>query len=125
MKSLNIKNAQKAASDLLDSLGVDLSDPNYEGTPERMVEVFVDFTYFLRSESKAEIDKHFSVLFPKHNSQKVEYKGMIVQSPVRVYSMCSHHFLPVIYDIAFAYIPKKGEQLGFSKIVRILRLIAK
>lgn len=33
--------------------------------------------------------------------------------------------LPVIYDIAFAYIPKKGEQIGFSKIVRILRHIAK
>jgi GTP cyclohydrolase I len=33
--------------------------------------------------------------------------------------------LPVIYDIAFAYIPKNGEQIGFSKIVRILRHIAK
>lgn len=33
--------------------------------------------------------------------------------------------MPIIYDIAFAYIPDKGKQIGFSKIVRILRYIAK
>lgn len=117
--------AEKAASELLINLGVDLTDPNYEGTPRRMVEVFYDFTSALREESKADIDEHFQILFPKHNGRKVEYRGMLVQSPIRVYSFCSHHMLPVIYDIAFAYIPKKGEQIGFSKIIRILRHIAK
>jgi GTP cyclohydrolase I len=33
--------------------------------------------------------------------------------------------LPVIYDIAFAYIPKGGKYLGFSKVIRILRYLAK
>jgi GTP cyclohydrolase I len=33
--------------------------------------------------------------------------------------------LPVIYDVAFAYIPARGKQIGFSKIVRVLRQIAK
>ena len=50
---------------------------------------------------------------------------MLVQSPIRVYSLCSHHFLPVIYDISFAYIPQENRQIGFSKIIRIINLIAK
>lgn len=107
----------------MENLGVDLTDGNYQGTPKRMVEVLADFTSAIRGEK--EIDEHFEAIFPKHNDCKQEYRGMLVQSPIRVYSMCSHHFLPVIYDIAFAYIPNAGQQLGFSKIIRVLRQIAK
>lgn len=124
-KSLNATKAEKAASELLDSLGVDLSDPNYKGTPKRMVKVLASFTTALREESNNELENHFNVLFPKHKGRRVEYKGMLVQSPIRVYSLCSHHMLPIIYDISFAYIPNSGEQIGFSKIIRILRHVAK
>lgn len=117
--------AEIAAKELLENLGVDLSDPNYEMTPRRIVEYLYDFTSSLHQESKKELEQHFETLFPQHLDRKVPYKGMLVQSPIRVYSLCSHHFLPVIYDIAFAYIPQNGEQIGFSKIVRILRHIAK
>jgi len=125
MVYVNTDKAEKAAKELLSSLGVDLTNPNYKGTPRRMVKVLVEFTSALREESNSELEDHFSVLFSKHNNTRKEYKGMLVQSPIRVYSLCSHHMLPVIYDIAFAYIPKKDEQIGFSKIVRILRHIAK
>jgi len=124
-RTIDLTKAESAAKELLANLGLDLTDPNYEDTPRRMVGVLAEFTSSLREESEKELEEHFSVLFPKHNDRKVKYKGMIVQSPVRVYSLCSHHMLPVIYDIAFAYIPKNGKQIGFSKIVRILRHIAK
>lgn len=123
--SLDLSAAETAAKELLLNLGLDLTDPNYEGTPRRMVEVLVEFTSALREESKIELEENFSVLFPKHNGRRLEYKGMLVQSPIRVYSLCSHHMLPVIYDISFGYIPKGGKQIGFSKVVRILRCIAK
>lgn len=123
--TLDIEAAEKAAEGLMRNLGLDLTDPNYRETPKRMVKVLVDFTSSVRKESEKELEDHFSVLFPKHNGRRMQYRGMLVQSPIRVYSLCSHHMLPIIYDIAFAYIPKKGEQIGFSKIVRILRHIAK
>lgn len=125
-KSSDLTRAETAAKELLSSLGLDLTDPNYEGTPRRMIGVLAEFTSALCEESKSKIiEEHFSVLFPKHNGRKIAYKGMLVQNPIRVYSLCSHHMLPVIYDIAFAYVSKKGEQIGFSKIVRVLRHIAK
>jgi GTP cyclohydrolase I len=125
VQKFDVIKAEKCAKGLLESLGMDLTDSNYEGTPRRMVEVLADFTSALRDDSKRELDVHFNVLFSKHKDRKVQYKGMLVQSPIRIYSLCSHHMLPVIYDIAFAYIPQKGEQIGFSKIIRILRHIAK
>ena len=124
-KVLDLTKAELAAKQLLLSLGIDLKDHNYKETPKRMVEVLAEFTSSLREESKSELEEHSNTLFPKHNDRRVQYKGMLVQSPIRVYSLCSHHMLPVIYDIAFAYIPKKGKQIGFSKIVRILRHIAR
>ena len=122
---MDIHKANMAAQELLTNLGLDLQDANYPNTPARLVEVFVDFTQGLRDENNAELKTHFGVLFPKHADSKVPYKGMLVQSPIRIYSLCSHHLLPIIYDIAFAYIPKNGEQIGFSKIIRILRLLAR
>lgn len=124
MGLINQDKAQKAAAELLQQLGVDLTDGNYKDTPRRMVEVFTEFTAALRQDGKDELDQYFSTVFPKHNDTKAYYKGMIVQSPIRIYSLCSHHFLPVIYDISFAYIPQPGEQIGFSKVVRILKQIA-
>lgn len=125
LTTTHIEEATKAAAIMLENLGMDLTDPNYKGTPRRMVEVISDFTTALREDANNELDEHFGVTFPKHNDCANDYRGMLVQSPIRVYSLCSHHLLPVIYDIAFAYIPKDGKQIGFSKVVRILRLIAK
>ena len=125
IQTTDLDKAEKFARGLLVSIGLDLSDPNYICTPRRMVEVFAEFTSALREESDAELEKYFNATFPKHNGRKREYKGMLVQSPIRVYSLCSHHMLPVIYDIAFAYVPKRNKQIGFSKVVRIFRHIAK
>lgn len=124
MNKLNLRKAEDSARDLLVNLGLDLLDPNYKDTPRRFVEVFTEFTSSLRQGSDSQLEEHFSVLFPKHRNRKVGYKGMLVQSPIRIYSLCSHHLLPVVYDIAFGYIPNKGEQIGFSKIIRILKHIA-
>ena len=90
-----------------------------------MVEVLVEFTSALRKESSAELEEHFSISFPHHKNVRREYGEMVVQSPIRVYSLCSHHMLPIIYDIAFAYIPRKGRLIGLSKIARALSNIAK
>lgn len=111
------------ATQMLRELGFDLSDPNYKETPSRMVEVFLQFTKGIRDDNKKEIDENFNKVFPNHNGMK-HYKGMIVQSPLKVYSLCSHHLLPIIYKVYFAYIPQDQRQIGFSKVLKILRLVA-
>ena len=39
---LDLTKAELAAKELLLNLGLDLKDPNYEGTPKRMVEVLAE-----------------------------------------------------------------------------------
>ena len=112
------------AKKLLISLGLDLNDKNYDKTPERFVDWLCQFTNCLNDGNKKEIDNVLDVHFPKHSDLQSYYKGMILQSPIRVYSLCSHHLLPVIYDISIAYIPSENRQLGFSKLTRAIRLMA-
>jgi GTP cyclohydrolase I len=43
-RTLDLTKAEIAAKDLLTNLGLDLTDPNYEGAPRRIVEVLAEFT---------------------------------------------------------------------------------
>lgn len=115
-----ISDHEKAVQSLeffLKFLGLNLDDANYNRTPFRMVKAYSDLCRGLLPESKAELAELLDVRFP------TRYKGMIIQDPITVYSLCSHHLLPVTYEISFGYIPH-GHSLGFSKSVKAIELLA-
>jgi GTP cyclohydrolase IA len=107
---------------VLENLGFDMTDKNYKKTPERFVKFLESFTESLRENN---YEKYFDSVFPCHNGRDNAYKGMLIQGPIRVYSTCSHHLLPAVYDVFFAYLPQENKMIGFSKIVRIIKEIAK
>ncbi|SRR5258706_8690124 len=109
--------ATNIASQFLEILGVDLTDENFRGTPNRFAKTFLTLCRGLSKEAQEEIKVNLACRFP------TKYKGMIIQEPIRVYSLCSHHLLPVTYDVLFGYIPKKTT-LGFSKSIKTIELIA-
>ena len=49
---------------------------------------------------------------------------MVVLTGIEAFSVCPHHFVNIHYDISFGYIPN-GEELGLSKIARVLVEYAK
>lgn len=110
-------NLQKAATDFLINLGVDLNDENFKDTPSRFARTYLNLCRGLYKESLIEVSELLSCRFP------TTYKGMIIQEPIRVYSLCSHHLLPVTYDVLFGYIPK-NTSLGFSKSIKAIELLA-
>ena len=111
-------------SNILSKLGLNLNDDNYKKTPKRMTDFFVEFTEFTRQKDEM-LKEHFKINFPKHINSEKSYNGMLFQPSIEVYSLCSHHLIPILYNISFAYIPKESKQIGFSKIIRILSDIAK
>lgn len=119
-----MNNGYEVAKKLLISLGLDLKDKNYNKTSEHFVDWLCHFTNCLKDGNKKEIDDVLDVHFPKHSNLQSYYKGMILQSPLRVYSLCSDHLLPVIYSVSIAYIPSENRQIGFSKLTRAIRLMA-
>jgi len=112
-------NVERAARLFLESLGVDLSDENLRETPKRMAKTYTDLCQYTNPDGLArrKAEEELSKTFP------TKYKGMIIQEPIRIYSLCSHHLLPVTYDILFGYIPKYLT-LGFSKSIKAIRLLA-
>jgi GTP cyclohydrolase I len=113
----DIRLVEKYLADMLVELGIDITSPNFTGTPERFAEWLLEFTK-TNDELRDECDEFASAVFP-HNRE-----DMIVSDPFIVYSMCPHHFLPVEFKVIVGYIPK-GHVVGLSKLVRITDAVAK
>lgn len=113
----NLIEARRGARMLVEGLGLDIADPNLIGTPRRIVKTMLEITEGNDFAAQEEIRSLLSTAFP------TVYKGMVILDPIVVYSLCSHHLLSVEYVVLFGYIPKKLS-LGFSKIVKAIKLIA-
>ena len=55
---------------------------------------------------------------------KYGYNQMLVEKNISVYSMCEHHFVPIIGKAHVAYMAN-GKVIGLSKIHRLVKYYAK
>ncbi len=113
----NEKLAERGARLLVEGLGLNLADPNMIGTPSRIVKSLRGLMVGQYVGAQARIKKDLAAVFPTH------YKGMIILEPVNCVSLCSHHLLPVQYQVYFGYLAA-DKSLGFSKIVKVINTIA-
>jgi GTP cyclohydrolase I len=103
---------------LQDRFGLVL-DANFADTPERVSRMYDELFSGLRDTEK-QVTEVLKSSFP------AGYNQMIVTKDIEVFSMCPHHFLPVHYSVAIAYIPSPmGEVLGLSKLARLVEILAK
>jgi|SRR5690554_181584 len=103
-------------SEIMQILGLDLSDDSLNGTPKRVAKMFVKETFSgLNPDNKPEIS-----LF----ENKYGYKKMLIEKDITLYSNCEHHFVPIIGKVHVAYIPDK-QVIGLSKINRLVQYYAK
>ncbi len=109
--------AERGARVLVEGLGLNLADPNILGTPIRITKTLKEMMRGIRPDAQEEIKKHLATVFP------TKYKGMIILEPIKCVSLCSHHLMPISYEVLFGYIPK-DKSLGFSKVIKVINLIA-
>lgn len=104
---------------VLDGLRVSLKDQHFIGTPERVLRSYYELLE--GRDSEKEMASIFSESFPS------TYEGMVILDPVKCFSICPHHLLPIEYDVNIGYISKKGsgKTLGLSKLARVVKLLAK
>jgi GTP cyclohydrolase I len=102
--------------EIMETMGLDLSDDSLQGTPHRVAKMFVkEIFYGLNPENKPKI----SVFENKFN-----YGEMLVEKNINMNSTCEHHFLPIVGKAHVAYI-SNGEVIGLSKINRIVDYYAR
>ena len=111
---------EETISTMLKQLGIDLTDPNFKGTPKRIKKVFREML-LSPIEIHDELDRIFSKAFPTN------YTGIVFVSDITSHSICPHHFLPIEYDSTVAYIPgdELNKVIGLSKIIRLVQLLSK
>jgi GTP cyclohydrolase I len=102
--------------EIMDVMGLDLTDDSLKGTPERVAKMYIDEIFSgLNPANKPKI-----ALF----DNKYQYNQMLVEKNISFYSNCEHHFVPIIGKAHIAYI-SSGKVIGLSKLNRIVQYYAK
>ena len=97
-------------------LGLDLNDNSLKGTPYRVAKMYVKETCIgLKADEKPEIS-----LF----DNKYNYDKILIEKNISFYSICEHHFVPIVGKAHVGYI-SSGKVIGLSKIHRIINYFAK
>ena len=103
-------------TDIMKTLGLDLTDDSLIETPKRVAKMYVNEIFWgLDYEA-----------FPKCTAvdNKMQYNEMVVERNVNVQSNCEHHFVVIDGLTTVAYVPKQ-RVLGLSKINRIVEYFSK
>jgi GTP cyclohydrolase I len=102
--------------DIMNIMGLDLTDDSLQGTPHRVAKMYIKEIFSgLNPENKPSI---------KLFENKYQYKEMLVERNITFYSNCEHHFVPIIGKAHVAYI-SNGKVIGLSKLNRIVQYFAK
>lgn len=111
-----IASIKKDVQNIMNTLGLDLTDDSLKGTPTRVAKMFVQ--------------EIFSGLDPQKKPKastfenKYKYQEMLVEKNITLYSTCEHHLLPIVGKAHIAYI-SNGTVVGLSKMNRIVDYYAK
>lgn len=102
--------SQKHA-EIMEILGLDLSDDSLSETPQRVAKMYVDEIFGGLWEEE----------FPKITvvENRMSYDEMLVETGITFNSTCEHHFLPILGRAHIAYVCK-GKVLGLSKFNRVV-----
>jgi GTP cyclohydrolase IA len=107
---------ERKFKDIMETLGLDLSDDSLIETPKRVAKMYVGEIFW-----GLDYDA-----FPKCTTvdNKMKYDEMVVERNVSVQSNCEHHFVVIDGLATVAYIPRQ-KVLGLSKINRIVEYFSK
>ena len=102
--------------EIMQVLGLDLTDDSLSGTPRRVAKMYVQ--------------EWFRGLNPEHRPEvrlfenRYQYQQMLVERDITLFSCCEHHFVPIIGKAHVAYLP--GEHVvGLSKLNRVVQYYAR
>ena len=106
-----IERIQAHFSEIMKTLGLDLTDDSLKGTPKRVAKMYVKEVFNgLNPANKPEA---------RTFNNNYDYTDVVIEKNIQVNSFCEHHFLPFIGKAHVAYI-SKGKVIGLSKINRLV-----
>jgi GTP cyclohydrolase I len=110
-----VRNVAGHMAAIMRELRLDLRDPNFAETPERVAKMYLEMFHGLHEGSEPRVTS-----FPNDG----DYHHMVIEREIPFYSMCAHHFVPFYGHAHIGYIPE-AHIVGLSKLPRILEFYAK
>lgn len=98
------------------TMGFDLEDENFIGTPERFLRYLMEYTVPFEPVEVLKAD------FSNEHHIDAGYRGMLVQHNIPFRTICPHHLLPVTGVAHIGYIPSK-KLVGLSKLTRLVEAV--
>lgn len=102
--------------EIMQILGLDLSDDSLADTPQRVAKMYVDEIF------SGLWDESFPKITVVRNS--MGYDEMLLETGITFNSTCEHHFLPILGRAHIAYYARE-RVLGLSKFNRVVEHFAK
>ncbi len=97
--------------EIMDVLGLDLTDDSLSGTPHRVAKMYVQEIFRGLNPANHPVCRTFNNTYG--------YGEMLVEKDINLNSTCEHHFLPIIGRAHVAY-RSSGRVIGLSKINRLV-----
>jgi GTP cyclohydrolase I len=97
---------------VLEVMGIDLKDPNFQNTPNRWMKYIAHYT------QPYDPKQDLGITFPPTGETTFE-NAMIVQVGIPYRAVCAHHLIPVLGTAHVGYIPRKSV-VGLSKLSRLV-----
>jgi GTP cyclohydrolase I len=105
---------ERAVRLLLTGIGEDISREGLKGTPRRVCDLYEEILSGMGDDPS----RHLRCI-------KTQYENdVVVVKDIRFTSVCEHHLLPFIGKVGVAYVPRGGNIVGISKIVRAVEAIS-
>jgi GTP cyclohydrolase I len=98
-------------SEILHTLGMDLTDESIKDTPLRVAKMYVNETF------KGLIPENEPLITQFANDYR--YSQMLVEKNITVFSTCEHHLVPIHGKAHVAYF-STGKVVGLSKLNRLV-----
>lgn len=112
---LQLARTAAAFRGFLESLGLDLTDPNLAGTDRRVARACRELLGGLRPGAEPTL-----TTFPNTEG----HAGIVSVTGITFYSICAHHFLPFFGTAHVGYVPG-GHLVGLSKLARVVDFYAR
>jgi len=109
---LKVELIEKHFREIMNIMGLDLTDDSLKGTPHRVAKMYVKEVFSGLNPKNKPVAKLFE--------NKYKYIEMLVEKDITVHSHCEHHFVPIYGKAHVAYI-SNGSVIGLSKINRIVQ----
>jgi len=112
---LGLGEAAAAFRTAFEALGLDMGDPNLEGTAMRVARSYRELFAGLSAARPPELRT-----FPNTEG----YSAMVAVTGIPFHSLCAHHLLPFFGTAHVAYLPK-DRLVGLSKFARVVDYFAR